>query len=329
MTEFDRFQWFNQFVDDERVDDSTLALLAVLMRFMGRRGKCHPSNATIATRLGRSEDTVRRRVKTAEDLGYVETTQTPGLGKSYTAKLPEYTPSNTATPSSTATPCTNATPSKGATSTGATPGMSATPPPAPVPPHPPQGCKGTPSTGATLTDQEQTNKQTSKQKLASSARDSESVISGPDRNENPYPNVGHAKDEQLDQVILETFQLHGLKCPISMASAMAMQLTATAGLSKKQAIDYVREKMLEIGGEYPARTARKILTQDAKDWLDDKKNGGSKPPKAKRHGVFEDTEEIREFARRACERTDKNPELMFEGENKGDFDDVDWDNAEL
>jgi hypothetical protein len=87
---FERFDWYNTWVDDESLTTGAVALLAVLMRYMNDDGKAWPSLETLAAKSGMSVNSLRKYFKEVEAAGYIARQLRHSATPVYAALIPKF-----------------------------------------------------------------------------------------------------------------------------------------------------------------------------------------------------------------------------------------------
>lgn len=254
---FDRFKWYNAWIDDPRVPDELISVLAVLFRYINTSGVCYPSQAMISDHLQKGVRTIQRRLQAIERLGYLERW---GGHTTYQAKFPpEHTTPMThqATPmtqssSMEATPMTpDATP---VTETGDTHDACTVEQATPMTP------KGDTHDAPTrhpcrlhITDH-----------ITDHLTDHSSSGVGQDLGVSENPETAYQPPPQ--QKLLELCQ----EAKINLAEFQINQLwnSVSKTLGEAQAWEYLHWKLADLHGtEYPVRRKFEYLSNGIPDWL--------------------------------------------------------------
>ena len=91
--DFDRFTWMNAWVDDETLSTGAVAVLAVLLRYMGPDGKAWPSYESLTAKAGMSVNSLRKYLKEIAGAGYIERQERFSTTPVYNASYPRGTKS--------------------------------------------------------------------------------------------------------------------------------------------------------------------------------------------------------------------------------------------
>jgi hypothetical protein len=277
---FDRFEWMNEWIEDERLSTGAKAVLAVLFRYMSDNGRAWPSRETIAVKAGYSKaQKADRYLNEICDAGYIEKAERIGNTCVYVARIPQPVPQ-------TGVPQTGPAPETGTPQTGTPPLSTCTPngytsytpngyTPKEVYPQtgtggvPQTGIRGVPQTG-TRTDHEQTNEQSRGSRSDVPAEPGELE---PD--ENPLPPLPPT------QVLLELCQEADIHLALFQVETLWRHVSTTLEPLGLDPWDYFRWKLSDLHGTtYPSRAKFDFLMRDTDRWLADvaKKNVGAHRP---------------------------------------------------